>query len=71
MIMRIVPLYAPTAIAVRGCNISNGNCQSLPVQGRLITSVGTADTTQRKLVGFQEYPKLPVQIFPFLIFSPK
>ena len=71
MIMRIIPLYAPTVIAVRGCNASNANCSSLPVQGKLITSVGTSDTTQRKLTGFQEYPKLPVQLFPFLIFSPK
>jgi hypothetical protein len=71
LIMRIVPLYASTRIAIRGCDGGNGNCNSLPAQGTQIVSVGTADNTQRKIVGFQENPKLPVPFFPFIIFSPR
>lgn len=71
LIMRIVPIYAATPIAVRGCNATNGNCRMLPSQARVITSVGTADTTQRKLVVLQENPKIPVHMFPFILFSPR
>ena len=71
LLMRIMPLYASTIVGVRGCDAAGGNCQNLPAQGKAITSVGSADMTQRKIVGFQEYPKLPLQMFPFLIFVPK
>ncbi len=71
MLIRIAPLYAPTAIGVRGCDGFGNNCQALPAQGKLVTSVGTSQNTQRKLVGFQEYPKLPMQIFPYILFSTK
>lgn len=70
LLMRIVPLYSSANIAVTGCN-SSGVCTALPTQGRVITSVGKSDTTERKIVGFEENPKLPVQIFPYIMFSPK
>lgn len=71
LLMRIIPLYSATRIGVRGCNATGSNCNALPSQGRLITSVGTSDDTQRKIVGIQENPKLPVSFFPFVIFSPR
>ena len=70
LLLRIVPLYASTSIGVSGC-ASGGTCTDFPAQGRVITSVGTSDTTQRKLIGFQNNPKIPIQLFPFIIFSPK
>lgn len=70
LLMRIVPLYTSTIIGVRACTASGNNCTVLPSQGKLITSVGTSDTTQRKIVGVQENPRLPMEIFPYIIFSP-
>lgn len=64
LLVRIIPLYGPSLIGVRGSNV-------LPSQGKLITSVGTADNTQRKLIGFQEYPRIPVQFFPYTLFAPQ
>lgn len=64
LIMRIVPLYAPTAIGIKGSI-------ALPSQGTVVSSVGISDTTQRKIVSFRGYPKLPLELFPFIIFSPK
>jgi hypothetical protein len=71
LLMRIIPLYAGTKIGVIGCNAGGTGCTNLPAQGTVISSVGTADTTQRKIVGIKENPKLPVQFFPFVVFSPK
>ncbi len=64
LIMRIIPLYAPTAIGIEGD-------VALPSQGTVVTSIGVSDNTQRKIVSFRGYPKLPPEIFPFIIFSPK
>lgn len=69
LLMRIIPFYAPTTIVVKGCNTSGAACKALPPQGKLVTAVGTSDNTQRKIVGYQENPKLPVEIFPFMLFS--
>lgn len=71
LIARIMPLYASTPIAVRGCQSNGtGNCNPLPSQGTLIQSTGTSDNAQRKIVSFQSYPKLPPEVFPFVLFAP-
>ncbi|MEK7571382.1 MAG: hypothetical protein AAB553_03835 [Patescibacteria group bacterium] len=71
IVARIVPLYAPAVIGVRGCDGANNNCNALPTQGTLIQSVGTSDTTKRKIVSFRGYPKVPSELFPYNLFSPK
>lgn len=71
MIIRVIPLYAPTALGANGCDNLNANCLALPSQGSVIESLGTADTTQRKVISFVGYPQLPIEIFPFVMFSPK
>ncbi len=64
LLMRIIPLYAPTIAGVKAP-------ADLPAQGTVITATGISDTTQRKIVSFRGYPKLPVELFPFIFFSPK
>jgi len=71
LLMRIIPLYAPVTIGIRGCDGAGNNCITLPNQGTLIQSIGTADTTARKILSFRGYPKVPLEIFPYLFFSPK
>lgn len=66
LVVRILPLYASTVIGV-----GNGGGNPLPSQGTVVTSTGTSDNTQRKIVSFRGYPKLPVELFPFILFSPK
>jgi len=63
LIARVIPLYAPTVIGVEGTT-------ALPAQGTVVSSVGTSDNTQRKIVSFRGYPKLPPELFPFIFFSP-
>jgi type II secretory pathway pseudopilin PulG len=62
LLARVIPLYAGTHIGVSGAG--------LPSQGTVITSVGNSGGTQRKIVTFRGYPKPPIELYPFLIFSP-
>jgi len=71
LVMRIIPLYSSTIIGVRGCDGAGNNCNALPAQGTVIESVGTSDKTQRKIVSFRSYPKLPTEFFPYALFSPQ
>jgi len=71
LLMRIVPVYASTLIGVQACDGAGNNCKALPAQGTIITSTGTANSTQTKIIAFKENPRIPVQLFPFIIFSPK
>lgn len=67
LIARAVPLYASTIIA-----IEKGSTDSdLPSQGKLITSTGISDKSQRKVVSFQGFPSLPAELFPYILFVPK
>ncbi len=63
LLARIVPLYARTYVGVSGTG--------LPPQGTVITSTGNSGGTQRKIVSFRGYSKPPIELYPFLIFSPK
>jgi len=69
LIARIVPLYAGTAIGVKGRD-GSGAGKTLPPQGTVIESIGTSGTTQRKITLYRGYPKVPTEFFPFMIFSP-
>lgn len=68
-IMRIVPLYADTRIAIRGYTSGN-QPQNLPSQGKLVESTGTAGDATRKVRVYQGYPKLPTEYFPYSLFVP-
>ncbi|SRR6266568_199549 len=71
LFVRIVPLYAPTALAVRGCDGANANCSALPTQGTLIQAVGTVANTQRKIQTYRYNPQLPAEILQYSFFVPK
>lgn len=66
LIMRIVPLYRSTSVAVRGS-------ASLPSQGKLVESVGKVPTSEgkevvRKIKVFESFPTLPT-FFDYAIFG--
>lgn len=66
IIARVIPLYMAGAIGVNG--------SSLPPQGKLITSTGTAGLTNQKVVRkvtfFQGYEGLPSEFF-YSLFTPR
>ncbi len=64
LLVRVNPIYSNAVIGVSG-NIA------LPLQGNIITSIGTSDnTTQRKVTVYQGYPEIPAEFFPYILFSP-
>ena len=66
IIARVMPVYASTSFAVTSGNPAN----RLPIQGRIIESTGKSGDTQRKIVVVQGNPKLPLEIFPYVLFTP-
>lgn len=70
LLMRIVPLYSSSFIGVRSCNALGAGCSLLPSQGTLVSAVGTSSNTQTKIVAMKNYPTIPFQVFPYVIFSP-
>lgn len=61
LLMRAIPLYKSSYAAVTG--------SALPDQGKLITSTGKLETTERKVTLFQGYPELPAELFPYSLLS--
>ncbi|MBI2430428.1 MAG: hypothetical protein HYV39_00185 [Candidatus Levybacteria bacterium] len=68
-IVRVVPLYGSTPIGVTTCNPGGQNCTPLPAQGKQIESTGSSLETVRKITYFQGHPKLPAELFQYIIFS--
>lgn len=65
LLLRIIPIYHNTPITVSAVN------QNLPVQGTVIESIGTAGETKRKIVVVKDNPKIPIEMFPFVLFTPE
>jgi type II secretory pathway pseudopilin PulG len=63
ILARMVPLYASTPIAVT-------SDRELPSQGVVIESLGSSGNTQRKISVYRGYGKIPVEFFPYGLFSP-
>lgn len=72
IIVRLIPLYKGTAIGVKG--ITKGgrltDTATLPKQGTIITSTGTSGNTTRKIEYIQSYPKVPNELFQYILFQP-
>ncbi|HUQ85415.1 MAG TPA: pilus assembly PilX N-terminal domain-containing protein [Candidatus Limnocylindrales bacterium] len=67
LIVRVIPLYSSTVIGVQKA----AGDPDLPSQGTIITATGTSNETKRKILSYKGFPKLPVELFPFVLFSPK
>jgi Tfp pilus assembly protein PilX len=62
--VRVIPLYAPTIMAV---SVSNGS-NPMPAQGTVVQSTGTSGGTQRTVITYHYYPKLPNEILQYGLF---
>ena len=62
IIARVIPIYNSVKIGVT-------STQSLPVQGKIVESIGESGETIRKVQYFSSYPQLPLEIFPYSIIS--
>ncbi len=62
IIARVIPIYNSVKIGL-------SSSVDLPIQGRIIESVGEAGETVRKVQYFSSHPQLPLEIFPYSIIS--
>lgn len=62
LVLKVVPLFNSTKIGISS-NIS------LPKQGSTIDSSGISGDTVRKVVYFQSYPQVPLELFPYTLIS--
>ncbi len=65
LLVRIIPLYANTVLAVAG------SPNALPQQGSIITSSGKSGNVERKISVVANYSSLPSQFFTYGLFVPK
>lgn len=63
LLVRILPLYSGTHIAITGTG--------LPSQGTVVASVGNYGGANRKIVSYRGYPKAPTELYPYSVFSAK
>ncbi|MBI4092148.1 MAG: hypothetical protein HY427_03030 [Candidatus Levybacteria bacterium] len=62
IIARVIPIYNSVKIGVT-------SSVNIPVQGRIIESIGESGETIRKVQYFSSHPQLPLEIFPYSIIS--
>lgn len=62
IIARVVPIYNSVKVGVT-------SSVNIPVQGRVIESIGESGETIRKVQYFSSHPQLPLEIFPYSIIS--
>lgn len=63
LIMKVIPIYSSGDIGVS----SSG--EKFPAQGSIIESTGSSGDAVRKVVYYQSYPQLPVEVFQYSILS--
>jgi len=70
LIARVIPLYANTLIGIAGY-ADRGEIipETLPNQGKIITSTGASGQAVRKVSYFQSFESLPSELF-YTVFSP-
>lgn len=64
LFVRVVPLYAPALIAAQTCP----TCNQLPAQGTVVQSTGISAATQRTIITYHYYPKVPGEILQYGLF---
>ena len=62
IIARVIPIYNSVKVGVT-------SSVSIPIQGRIIESIGESGETIRKVQYFSSHPQLPLEIFPYSIIS--
>lgn len=63
LIMKVIPIFNSTIVGFQSASVA------FPAQGSVVTSTGTSGDTVRKVVYYQSYPQLPLEVFPYSLLS--
>lgn len=62
IVARVIPLYKSGKVGF--------SATGLPSQGKLYESVGSSSQTKRKIVVFEDWPTLPIELFQYSLLVP-
>jgi hypothetical protein len=63
LVMKVIPIFNSSIVGFQSSGVT------FPAQGSIVTSTGTSGDTVRKVVYFQSYPQLPLEVFPYSLLS--
>lgn len=71
LIMKIIPIFNSSIVGFQSQDTAPDPADPypFPAQGSVVTSTGTSGDTVRKVVYYQSYPQLPLEIFPYSLLS--
>lgn len=62
LIMKVIPIFNSTIVG-----FSSGT--TFPAQGSIVESTGSSGDTVRKVVYYQSFPQMPLEVFPYSLLS--
>lgn len=62
LIMKVIPIFNSSVVGFQSASV-------FPAQGSVVESTGTSGDTVRKVVYYQSFPQLPLEIFPYSLLS--
>jgi hypothetical protein len=65
LIMKIIPIFNSSIVGLKSTN----GTTTFPSQGSVVESTGTSGDTVRKVVYYQSYPQMPLEVFPYSLIS--
>lgn len=69
-ILKVIPIYNSAVIGASAANTAvPPQPISFPSQGSIVESTGSSGDTVRKVLYYQSYPQLPLEVFPYTILS--
>lgn len=72
LVMKVIPIFNSTMVGFQA-NVIVGSQPptpiAFPLQGSHVESTGTSGDTIRKVVYYQSYPQMPLEVFPYSLLS--
>lgn len=70
LIMKVIPVFNSSIVGFQSNDTGDPNDPYIfPAQGSVVTSTGTSGDTVRKVIYYQSYPQLPLEVFPYTVIS--
>ena len=62
LIMKIIPIFNSSQVGFQSATV-------FPAQGSIVESTGSSGNTVRKVVYYQSFPQMPLEVFPYSLLS--
>lgn len=71
LVMKVIPIFNSSIVGFQAQDTAPDPADPypFPAQGSVVSSTGTSGDTVRKVVYYQSFPQLPLEIFPYSLLS--